>query len=181
MFGFISFGLKIILSSIIGGAINYIPGDSDNTRNIIKTCLICVFSASVLGLTRQFSYNGEYLTMGFGILAVVIVVNSISKNLDFEEKIILLFAAVIGMIIGSGFLIQACLLGGMIYLIQDKVNGILVPKSDYKEMALTIKLIIEGEIDGQLLSDNARKKVEKYDQNIVIDQWVNFLNIIINE
>ena len=124
MFEFISFGLKIILASIIGGALNYIPGDSDSTQNIVKTCLICIFSASVLGLARQFSYKGEYLVIGFGILAVLIVVNSISKKLDFEENIIFLFAAVIGMIIGSGFLIQACLLGGMIYLILHNSENI---------------------------------------------------------
>ena len=124
MIEFISFGFKIILASIVGGALNYIPGDSSNTQNIVKTCLICVFSASVLGLAKQFSYNGEYLPMGFGILAVIIVVNSITKKLNIEENITLLFAAVIGMIIGSGFLIQACLLGRIVYLILHNSENI---------------------------------------------------------
>ena len=117
MLDFISFGLKIILASIIGGAMNYIPGKSENSENIVETCLICVFSASIIGLTRQFSHNGEYLIMGFGMLVVIIVVNSISKNWEFGKRIIWLFVAVIGMIIGYGFLIQACLLGALIYLI----------------------------------------------------------------
>ena len=96
---------------------NYIPGKSENSENIVETCLICVFSASIIGLTRQFSHNGEYLIMGFGMLVVIIVVNSISKNWEFGKRIIWLFVAVIGMIIGYGFLIQACLLGALIYLI----------------------------------------------------------------
>ena len=117
MLDFISFGLKIILASIIGGAMNYIPGKSENSENIVETCLICLFSASIIGLTRQFSHNGEYFTMGFGMLAAIIVVNSISKNWEFGKRIIWLFVAVIGLIIGAGFIIQACLLGGMVYLI----------------------------------------------------------------
>ena len=117
MFGFISFGVKIIFASIIGGAMNYIPSKTEDSNNIVETCLICVFSASVMGLIRQFSDKGEYFGMGFGILAVVIVVISISKNGDFGKQIMWLFVAVIGMIIGSGFLIQACLLGALVYLI----------------------------------------------------------------
>ena len=117
MLGFISFSFKIIFASIIGGALSYIPGESENSQNIIETCLICIFSASILGLTRQFSSKGEYLAMGFGVLAVIIMIVSISKNMEFGKRIMWLFASVIGMIIGSGFLIQACLLGALIYLI----------------------------------------------------------------
>ena len=60
MLGLISFGLKIIFASIIGGALNYIPGESENSKNIVETSLICVFSASVMGLARQFEDKGEY-------------------------------------------------------------------------------------------------------------------------
>ena len=117
MLVFISFGLKIIIAAIIGGAMNYVPGESEHSNNIVETCLICVFSASIMGLTLQFSHKGEYIAMGFGILAVVIVVNSISKNWEFGHRMMCLFVAVIGMIIGSGFLIQACFLGAIVYLI----------------------------------------------------------------
>ena len=117
MLGLISFGLKIIFASIIGGALNYIPGESENSKNIVETSLICVFSASVMGLSRQFADKGEYIAMGFGFLAVVIVVISISKNLEFRKRIIWLFSGVVGMIIGSGFFIQACFLSALIYLI----------------------------------------------------------------
>mgnify|MGYP001204600534 CR=1 FL=1 len=117
MLGLISFGLKIIFASIIGGALNYIPGESENKQDIVETSLICVFSASVLGLARQFSSKGEYLAMGFGILAVIIMVISISKNSEFRKRIIWLFSSVMGMIIGCGLFVQACLLGALIYLI----------------------------------------------------------------
>ena len=78
-----------------------------------------------MGLTRQFSDKGEYFAMGFGLLAVVIVVISITKYLKFVKRITWLFSAVIGMIIGSGFLIQACLLGVLIYLISRNSENLL--------------------------------------------------------
>ena len=133
MFGFISFGFKIIFASIIGGALNYIPGKSENSQNIVETSLICVFSASIMGLTSQFSYEGEYFPMGFGILAIIIMIISISKSLEFRKRIMWLFAAVIGMIIGSGFIIQACLLCALIYLIlrnSEHLIGYIYKKSD---------------------------------------------------
>ena len=125
MFGFISFGFKIIFASIIGGALNYIPGESENSQNIVETSLICIFSASIMGLARQITYEGEYLPMGFGILAIIIMIISISKGLEFRKRIMWLFAAVIGMIIGSGFVIQACLLGALIYLILRNSESVM--------------------------------------------------------
>ena len=125
MFGFVSFGIKILFASIIGGALNYIPGESENSQNIIESSLICIFSSAIMGLARQFSDQGEYFLMGFGILAVVIMVISISKELKFGKRIVWIFAAVIGMIIGSGLLIQACLLGALIYLILRNSESVM--------------------------------------------------------
>ena len=125
MIGLISFGYKIILASIIGGAMNYIPGQPQNGNNNVETSLICIFSASVMGLVRQFADKGEYIAMGFGILAVFIVVISISKNLEFGERIIWLFSGVVGMIIGSGFFIQACFLSALIFLILRNSENLL--------------------------------------------------------
>jgi hypothetical protein len=125
MLGLISFGLKIIFASIVGGALNYIPGESENSKNIVETSLICVFSASLMGLARQFADKGEYIAMGFGVLAVLIVIMSISKNLEFGKRIIWLFSGVVGMIIGAGFFIQACLLSALIFLILRNSENLL--------------------------------------------------------
>ena len=125
MFGFISFGVKIIFASIIGGAMNYIPSKAEDSNSIVETCLICVFSASVMGLAHQIPDKGEYFAMAFGILSVLTVVNSVSKNLEFWKRIMWLFVAVIGMIIGAGYLIQACLLGALVYIILHNSENLL--------------------------------------------------------
>ena len=125
MIGLISFGLKIIFASIIGGALNYIPGKSKRNHNIVETSLICIFSSSILGLTRQFTDNGEYFVMGFGVLSVIIFIVALTKNFEFTKRIIWMFAAVLGMIIGSGFFIQACLLCLLVYFILHNSENLM--------------------------------------------------------
>ena len=125
MFGVISFGFKILFASIIGGALSYIPGESKKNQDILETSLICIFSTSVMGLIGQFPNQGEHIAIGFGVLAVLIVVITMSKNFEFRQRIIWVFAAVVGMIIGYGFLIQACLLGALIYLILNNNEHLL--------------------------------------------------------
>ena len=125
MIGFIAFALKILFASIMGGVLNYVPGNSENSQNIVETSLVCIFSASILGLTRQFANKGEYIAMGIGVLAVIIGVIFISKNLELICRIMWLFAAVIGMIIGSGYFVQAALLTSLIYLIFHNNENLL--------------------------------------------------------
>ena len=125
MIGFIAFALKILFASIMGGVLNYVPGNSENSQNIVETSLVCIFSASILGLTRQFANKEEYIVMGIGVLSVIIGVIFISKNLELICRIMWLFAAVIGMIIGSGYFVQAALLTSLIYLIIHNNENLL--------------------------------------------------------
>ena len=117
MFGFIAFGFKLLFAAILGGALNYIPGEETQQYKVVETSLICIFGAAILGLTNQLSGNGYNFAMGFGILAVTIGIISISKNLEFKNRIIWLFSGTSGMIIGSGYIIQAALLVVLVYII----------------------------------------------------------------
>ena len=63
------------------------------------------------------SGNGYNFVMGIGILAVIIAIISISKNLEFKNRIIWLFSGSSGMIIGSGYIVQAALLVILVYII----------------------------------------------------------------
>ena len=117
MFGFIAFGFKLLFAAILGGALNYIPGEETQQYKVVETSLICIFGAAILGLTNQLSGNGYNFAMGFGILAVTIGIISISKKLEFKNRIIWLFSGTSGMIIGSGYIIQAGLLVALVYII----------------------------------------------------------------
>ena len=117
MFGFIAFGFKLLFAAIVGGALNYIPGEEAQGYKVVETSLICIFGAAIMGLTSQLSGNGYNIAMGFGILAVTIAIISISKNLEFKNRIIWLFSGSSGMIIGSGYIVQAALLVLLVYII----------------------------------------------------------------
>ena len=125
MFGFITFGCKILFAAIIGGALNYIQGKVEDIHIIIETSLVCIFSAAVLALSRQLSENGQTFTMGFSILTVSVIVIAITKSHNFGNRIILIFSSVIGMIIGSGYFIQALLLGILVYSIIHNSENLL--------------------------------------------------------
>ena len=117
MYGLIAFGFKIIFAAIIGGLLNYIPGKETERHKIIETSLICIFGAAILALSAQISGNENNFEMGFGMLAVIMGIIFISKKLGFKDRIIWYFSAVLGMIIGSGYIFQAGALVALIYLI----------------------------------------------------------------
>ena len=125
MFGFIAFGFKLLIAAIIGGALSYIPEEDSEEHKIVETSLICLFGAAILGLANQYPGAEYNFAMGFGILAVTIVTISISKNLDFLNRIMWLFAATAGMIIGSGYILQAALLSVLVYLILQNSDRLL--------------------------------------------------------
>ena len=125
MFGFIAFGFKLLIAAIIGGALSYIPEEDAEEWKILETSLICLFGAAILGLAKQYPSAEYNFAMGFCILAVTIVTISISKNLDFLNRIMWLFAAAAGMIIGSGYILQAALLSALVYIILQNSDKLL--------------------------------------------------------
>ena len=125
MLAFISFGIKIILASFIGGAFNYIPGKLEKNQNMIFTALICILSTTIMSITKQLSYGGDYYLMGFGILSALLVTLYVSKKLIFIEKIIWVFSCVVGIIIGVGYFLQAIILAILIYYIIHNTEDVM--------------------------------------------------------
>ena len=125
MFGFIAFGFKLLFAAIAGGALSYIPGEETQNYKIVETSLICIFGAAILGLASQLNLGEFNIVTGIGILAVIIGIISISKNLDFVNRMVWLFSGVSGMIIGAGYIVQALLLVGLIYLILRNSDDLL--------------------------------------------------------
>ena len=117
MFGLIAFGFKLLFAAIVGGALSYIPGEETQEYKIVETSLICIFGAAILGLTSQLHFGEFNIVTGIGILAVIMGIISISKNLDFINRIVWLFSGVSGMIIGAGYIVQAILLVALVYII----------------------------------------------------------------
>ena len=65
--------------------------------------------------------------------------------------------------------------GGMPYLITDKVDGLLVRKNDIDAMVNAIVHIFENKDFAAVLTKNARIKVEQFDWQVVKHLWFNIL------
>ena len=65
--------------------------------------------------------------------------------------------------------------GGIPYLLEDKVDGLLVADCDNIEMANSIKYIIENPEIASKIAYCARAKVEFFDWNFVKKLWNNLL------
>ncbi|RXP44855.1 glycosyltransferase family 1 protein [Lutibacter sp. HS1-25] len=65
--------------------------------------------------------------------------------------------------------------GGIPYLIEDTVNGLLVEKDDADQMVKQLISLLEAPIKALEMSQNARKMVENFDVAIVQQQWEQIL------
>lgn len=65
--------------------------------------------------------------------------------------------------------------GGMPYLINNHVDGVLVACNDYVQMSKDIAELIENPKNTHLLAQNARKKVAEFDSEVVAEKWKKIL------
>lgn len=65
--------------------------------------------------------------------------------------------------------------GGLPYLIENGVDGLLIPGNNENEMKEAIETLLNNPDKALELSVNARKKSEKFDENVVKIQWKKLL------
>jgi len=116
MFGFIAFTFKVVCASIVGFIVAYILNDKNNHTIIVNSTLITTFSATIMSLAKNLSGMSETIN-GFGVVIVIIVALKLSSEMQLYNKIIWIFNATIGMIIGAGFLLYSIIVIGLIYII----------------------------------------------------------------
>ena len=65
--------------------------------------------------------------------------------------------------------------GGIPYLLEDEKEALLVPSDNVNAMKQAIISLLENPDKTKSLSQNGRKKVEKFDWEVVKKQWVEIL------
>lgn len=65
--------------------------------------------------------------------------------------------------------------GGIPFLLENEVDAILVDDANVVQMVQAVEYCIENSIKAQKIAMNARKKVEKFDWNIVKEEWNSIL------
>ena len=148
MFTFISFVVKIVFASILGGAINYVPGKTVKDEIIVRSTLICLLSTSIISITKQLSPGSDYSLVGFGIVSSLFVVLIVSGKLNFIDRVILIFICVLGIVIGVGYFFQAIMLALLIYYIIHNAKDVLdfvYTKGDVLDSSFNMKEEVENE------------------------------------
>ena len=102
----------------------------------------------------------------------------LSKNYDFFINTTSIDNTPISVIeaMSLGLAIISTKVGGMPMLIDDKLDGILIPEDDENAMVREISKIIENPEFGEKLCWNARKKVETFDWESIKYKWNRVLN-----
>ena len=65
--------------------------------------------------------------------------------------------------------------GGIPYLIEDEVTGLLTEKDNHQEMANKVIWIINHPEKAYEIAVNARKKAEQFDWNVIKHRWFSLL------
>ena len=73
-----------------------------------------------------------------------------------------------------------CRPGGARELINDGVDGIIVPCGNVNRLAEAMKKILADSNHAQMLSENAKTKMKKYSPSIIYDKWEDFFVNICN-
>ena len=88
-------------------------------------------------------------------------------------------ALIEAMCLGLPVISTDCPCGGPKMLIQNGINGFLVPVNDEKNLSETINKVLKDEELGKKLSNNASKIKDIVSSDVVNRKWLNFIQTII--
>ena len=120
MFGFIAFAFKLIFAAILGGAFSYITktnSEAEDHSEMVNMAMVSVLATSLVGLTVQLPDNFRGFAVGAAICTVLHVTNSIVKSEDLSHRLQILFASILGIIVGVGYILQAAVLCFILFMI----------------------------------------------------------------
>lgn len=84
-----------------------------------------------------------------------------------------------GMALGLCVVATDCSPGGARMLIEDGVNGFIVPKGDYKALAERICEILEHPEYSAQMEEKASEIAEKYSESRIADLWISYAETIV--
>ena len=75
-----------------------------------------------------------------------------------------------------GLAVVSTNVGGIPFLLENEKDALLVDYDDTEAFAKAITVLINDSVKSQMLAFNARRKVEKFDWEVVKKQWIELLN-----
>jgi hypothetical protein len=128
MLGFIAFAFKLIFAAILGGAFSYITktnSDAEDHSAMVNMAMVSVLATSLVGLTVQLPNDYRGFAVGAAIFTVLHVTNSIIKLDSLLYRLQILFASIIGIIVGVGYILQAAVLCFILFMILNNSGSLL--------------------------------------------------------
>ncbi|MBC8311484.1 MAG: hypothetical protein H8E72_04215 [Candidatus Marinimicrobia bacterium] len=128
MFGFIAFAFKLIFAAILGGAFSYITktnSEAEDHSAMVNMAMVSVLATSLVGLTVQLPSDFRGFAVGAAIFTVLHVTNSIIKLEELSHRLQILFASIIGIIVGVGYILQAAVLCFILFMILNNSGSLL--------------------------------------------------------
>ena len=128
MFGFIAFAFKLIFAAILGGAFSYITkanSEAEDHSAMVNMAMVSVLATSLVGLTVQLPNDFRGFAVGAAIFTVLHVTNSIIKLENLSQRLQILFASIIGIIVGVGYILQAVVLCFILFMILNNSGALM--------------------------------------------------------
>jgi len=114
------------------------------------------------------------------------VVNNISDTIRLSKMFVLTSdyegipnALIEAMSVGLPVISTDCSPGGARMLIENKVNGVIVPKGDVDEVAKAIKIYIDNPDVAEQYAKKATEIADKYSPEKIINMWSNYIDKIL--
>ncbi len=118
MFGWIYFFIKLVLAGFLGSLFTF-EKDIEKKRLVI---LLAILFAAVGDIANDVEMAGVMLSGG--LIAGALIAFFLAQNGSMNTAILVFFAAVIGLMIGSGFLIKSVILAIIGYFVMQYLENI---------------------------------------------------------
>ncbi|NOZ08346.1 MAG: hypothetical protein GXO91_05660 [FCB group bacterium] len=117
MFSLIAFILKLLFGAILGGALAYEPGKIRSESRILYSALISLIAVSLVSISGFSSDNSAGFVLGASIFTVITAVILLTRDQNFDQRLLYIFSAVVGIICGTGHIFYGIFFTIIVYLV----------------------------------------------------------------
>ena len=116
MLSFIAYILKIIISLVIGFLIGHdFKSDKEDNNIVLYTSLLSFTTSIFTSVILKLNTSESQFIVGFLLFGMIYLINSFIQMYNKNDKSKLIFATLIGIIIGTGYIFYS-LLATVIYI-----------------------------------------------------------------
>lgn len=126
--GALSFLLKILLSTLLGGIIGYEREKVEKPAGLRTLMLVCIGSTAFMSISKDVAEWSKYadpgriaagIVTGIGFLGAGVIIRAKGSVIGITTAATIWFVAAIGMAVGAGLILESILLTALGYFILE--------------------------------------------------------------